>query len=92
MESILEFVEWIYPFIFGGGVVPVINWLKSRLGVEGRNALALAAAVSFVAALMSHWLAGELLPGTVTWSNIGAVFLTLFYSSQVLYRGWLNSE
>lgn len=86
-----QIAELILPFATGGGLVPVVNWLKGRLNLTGRMAWLLTAVIAVAVSFVVHWANGELLPGSVVWDNAGEVLIAVFGTSQAIYRA-LNSE
>ena len=53
-------LEALLPYLAGLIGVPVVNWLKEKLGASGKGAVLLAYAVSLILAVVALALAGEL--------------------------------
>ena len=85
--NLQEFATYVFAILAGmGGVVPVVNWLKNKLNATGFWALLLTVVSSVVFGILSLWQNGDLLPGSVSWSNFSELVLTVFFASQVYYR------
>lgn len=69
-----------------GGVVPLTNWLKEKIGASGFWALLLSAGVSVVAGILTLWEQGQLVPGSVSWGNLTETAFTVFFAAQVFFR------
>jgi hypothetical protein len=74
-------LETLIPWLAGAIGVPVVNWLKTRLGWSGRAAVVLAAAVSVVLAGVALLATGEAISPAALLDNFGAVMAaaTLIY-------------
>ena len=86
-QEILYQVAVIITAIAGGAaVVPVVNWIKARLNLEGWGALALTGVISLVIALAELIAAGELNLFAITPEAIASTFLMVLYASQKVYE------
>lgn len=70
----------------GAAVVPVVNWLKGVLKLEGWAALALTGVVSLLIALAELIAAGELNLFAITPETLASTFLLVLYASQKVYE------
>jgi len=87
LQTILMQVAVIITAVAGGAaVVPVVNWVKARLNLEGWSALALTAVVSLVIAVAELMAAGELDITTISPENLAPLFLMVLYASQKVYE------
>ena len=85
-QTILYQIAVIIAAVAGGAaVVPVVNWIKGQLNLEGWGALALTGVVALVIALAELIAAGELDLFAVTPESIASTFLLVLYASQKVY-------
>lgn len=75
----------IISLIGGVSTVPVINWVKGQLNLDGRWAQVLTAAVATIIAILTMVVQGALAPGTVTAENLSVVFTAVLVASQAEY-------
>lgn len=83
---ILQLAVIVMALLGGAATVPVIGWLKSRLGTTGGQTIALAVAVTALLTVAAAILDGSIAPGTIGPDNFGVVFVALFVAGQVRYR------
>lgn len=86
-EWILQIALIVVGLAGGGvGVVWLVNWLKAALRLEGSAAMAAAAVVSLVVALAELIAAGQIAPQAFEVSNLAALVLLVWVTSQEVYR------
>lgn len=86
LQTIIYQIAIIIAAIAGGtAVVPVVNWIKGWLNLEGWGALILTGAISLIIALAELIAAGELNLLAVTPEAIASTFLMVLYASQKVY-------
>jgi hypothetical protein len=87
LQTILYQIAVILVALTGGAaVVPVVNWLKGMLKLEGWSALVLTGVVSLLIALAELIAAGELDLFTITPETLASTFLLVLYASQKVYE------
>ena len=71
-----------------GGILgmPLISWLKGKLGLDETSALAIAVAVSGVIAVVVLLVTGQLAALDFTWENLPAVMGLVWSTSTVVYN------
>lgn len=71
-----------------GGILgmPLISWLKGKLGLDSTSALAIAAAVSGLIAFVVLFATGQLTAMSFTWENLPAVFALVFSTATLVYN------
>lgn len=74
------------------GLVPAVNWLKTKLNIDGGKAQILAAAVSVIVALVSLIASGDLNPETVVSEQFLAILLLVWTVSQQIYKRLMAQE
>ncbi len=86
-QTILYQIAVILVALTGGAaVVPVVNWLKGVLKLQGWGALALTGVISLLIALAELIAAGELDLFTITPETLASTFLLVLYASQKVYE------
>lgn len=71
--------------IGGAATVPLVNRLKARFGLAGRQAQVLVGVVAVLLTVMTTLVEGVLTPETFTWSNAGWYLTTVVLTSQARY-------
>ena len=66
--------------------MPVMDWIKKKLGLEGTAALFLVAALSTVAGIGALFVSGEVGLMEFTWVNLPHVFTVVFTAATIAYR------
>jgi len=66
--------------------MPLIQWLKEKMGLKETRAFLLAAVIAVILAIVDQILAGALSLQTVTLENFYEVFASIFAISQIFYR------
>lgn len=84
-EIVYQIAVIIAALVGGAAVVPVVNWLKGVLKLQGWSALALTAVTSLLIALAELIAAGELNLFTITPETLASTFLLVLYASQKVY-------
>lgn len=71
-----------------GGVlsVPLINWLKTLSGIDGRLAQVVTAVVAAVVAVLTLIVSGAIAPEPLTVEYVGSLFMAVLVASQAEYR------
>ncbi|MBK8987385.1 MAG: hypothetical protein IPM39_15130 [Chloroflexi bacterium] len=71
-----------------GGVlsVPLINWLKTLSGIDGRLAQVVTAVVAAVIAVLTLIVSGAIAPEPLTVEYVGSLFMAVLVASQAEYR------
>lgn len=91
--EILELVATVIVGIGGGAVlVPVVNWVKGLLNVEGGFVVALAIFFSVVIAVAENVVAGVITPDSFQLSNLGVLVITVYLASQEIYKRYFSGE
>jgi hypothetical protein len=86
-QTILYQIALIIVALAGGAaVVPVVNWLKGLLKLEGWGAIALTVVVSLLIALAELIAAGELNLFAIDPETLASTFLLVLYASQKVYQ------
>ncbi len=66
--------------------VPLVNWLKARLGLQGRAAMWLTTAVAAVLGLAAALLSRELTPGSMQPEGLLAAFGQVLAAATLAYK------
>jgi hypothetical protein len=90
MES-EQVIALIVSLILGAIDVPLIDWLKNKLGLGGMAAMSLAYVASFVIAAVALFASGQLGYADLTLANLFTVAAVMISTSQFVYRK-LNPE
>lgn len=86
-QTVLYQIAVIIAAVAGGAaVVPVVNWLKGVLKLQGWAALTLTGVVSLLIALAELIAAGELNLFAVSPETLASTFLMVLYASQQVYK------
>lgn len=72
----------------GRGIVPIVGWLKNRLGTNGVWTVFLAGLVSLVFGVVTVFAGGQITPEIFTVDHILAITGMAFMASQGLYMDW----
>ena len=89
IQAIQEYRELfvlIVTIIVGLLGMPLTNWLKAQLGVDGKQALILTALVAGLLAVSELMLTGALVPGEITVANFPGVFGLVFATATIYYK------
>ena len=79
-------MEQVLYWLAGALGVPLVDWLKGRLGWEGRLAMLLTALVSALLALAALFLSQELRLQDFSWANLAAVFGQVLAAATIAYK------
>jgi hypothetical protein len=71
-----------------GGILgmPLISWLKGKLGLDETSALAIAVAVSGVIAIVVLLVTGQLTTLDFTWENLPGVLALVWSTATLVYN------
>lgn len=84
---------WAVALIVGAlGSPTLIQYIKLKLGLEGRAALALTAAISVVLAVVLKFASGAIGVADITWANVPDLFTAIFAGAYFIYRLFLKDE
>jgi len=85
--SLLIQAATILVSFFGGGaaLVPIINWLKKVLKLDGNMALGLTLVFSLIMGLAVMLVEGQITPDSFTVANFSVLFLAIYAASQKFY-------
>jgi len=86
-ELLIQIATILVAF-FGGGaaLVPVVNWLKNILKLNGTLALLLTAVISFVMGTAVLFVEGQIAPDSFTIANLSTLVIIVFGASQKFYE------
>lgn len=73
-------------WLAGGIGVPLIQWLKKALKIEGKSAMWLTVGISVVLAAAALFISQEISPGDFTSGNILAVFGQVLAAATLAYK------
>ena len=79
-------MEELIPWVVGAIGVPIVSWLKNRLGWSGKQALWLTAGVSALLAIGVLFYTGGLVVDEITWQNVAGVFGKVFSAATLVYK------
>lgn len=82
-----QFIELLIMLITGVLGMPVTQWFKSKLGVDGTSALALSLAVSGVLAVFALFVTGALGVSDFTWEALPATLAVVWSTAVLVYNG-----
>ena len=75
----------------GAATVPLTNWLKANLGLSGRGAFIMAAAVALVVTLAGMVVDGFIAPELLSPDNLAEIVIKVFLGSQAVYLGLVKN-
>lgn len=90
--DIQQIAVWLLSFLSGSVASPIIQWLKLRLGWNNGNAYILTIVAATLFAIVSMIASGELLPGSVTWSQFPAILFLVLQGAVVTFRKWYKES
>ena len=73
-------------WLVGAVAVPLLSFLKKRLNLEGKPALALVASVSVIVAVAALFISGDASLTDFNWSNLAGVSAQVFAAATVVYK------
>jgi hypothetical protein len=76
----------ILAIVGGFGAVPIINWLKGVLKLQGNYAIILTVAFSAIWGIAELLVGGQITQDAVTVGNLAALVATVFAISQAKYN------
>ncbi|MHC4073508.1 MAG: hypothetical protein ACYSUC_11565 [Planctomycetota bacterium] len=85
MES-EQVIALIVSLILGAIDVPLIDWLKNKLGLSGMAAMLLAYVASFVIAAVALFASGQLGYADLNLANLFTVAAVMISTSQLVYK------
>ena len=87
METgIQELILWLLAVVTGLIGMPIVQFVKNRLGWEDNAALLLSGAIATVLALVQLFATGALGLGDFTLANFALVFTTVMTAANVFYE------
>jgi len=86
-ELLIQIATILVAF-FGGGaaLVPVVNWLKGILKLDGNLALLLVIVVSMVMGTAVMFAEGQITPDSFTVANLSTLTIAVYVASQKFYE------
>ncbi len=85
-------MEELIPWAVGVIGVPVVGWLKGRLGWNGKQALWLTAGVSVCLAIGVLIYSGDLTTAEISWANVAGVFGVVFSAATLVYKQFAKKK
>ena len=85
-ENIQQIAGLVLAIIGAVGLVPLVNWIKAKVNIDGGKAQIVAAAVAVIVAVASLLASGELNIETVTSDSFVAILLLVWTASQEIYK------
>lgn len=70
----------------GSFTVPVINWIKIRIGTSGGQTMVVVAVFAFVITAATAVVEGFIAPGTINPQTWGAMLLAIILQANARYR------
>jgi hypothetical protein len=96
MEITFELIQqwaWVAVSLVGAvGLVPMVNWLKDKLGIQGGKAQLLAGAVATIVAILTLIVNGQLTPDNVSPEQFTAALILVWTASQEIYKRLTANE
>lgn len=92
-ELLAQMATVLFSILMGfGGIVPIVNGIKSALGISGRPVQVLAAVVAFIIAVIMGLAQGQLAPESFTAGQFAVTMGLMLTLSQAEYGRWLRQQ
>lgn len=85
-EEIRDIAGLLVAIIGSIGLVPLVNWLKGIMNIDGGKAQILAGVVSLIVAVLSAVAAGDLTLESISGGNAAVALLGVWIISQEIYK------
>ena len=91
-QIILQWATIGVNLISGVGLVPLVNFIKTKLELNGRYAQLLTMVVVVIFTILNLILMGKITPELLTPEKIGQVLIAILLASQAEYQRLKNVE
>lgn len=92
LPALVTLATFVFGLLEGRGVVPVVGWLKERLGTNGIWTVVLAGLVSVVFGTVTVFAGDQITPDTFTLNHILGIVGTVLIASQAVYMDWYKAD
>ena len=73
-------------WIVGAVGVPLVNWLKKALGLEGKKAVTLTIVMAFVLGAVALFINGDFVWAAPTFETVASVFGQVLAAATIAYK------
>lgn len=92
LPLLISLATFVAGLLEGRGIVPVVGWLKTRLGTNGIWTVLVAGLVSLLFGTVTVFAGGQVTPEIFNVDHILLITGMAFIASQGIYLDWKNSQ